>query len=664
MKKYNFIKLLLVVVLASCSLSPALAQDIGAIIVDKAQTDIEFEYYCQNQQTGQALYAKDVICNGQELFWVGDDNNEQIKSFDVTVQVNDDNSIDVTESIVYQTGAQEEKRGILRDIRTKSAQNRNMQISDISVTDDNGAPHTFSVNESLDITTIRIGDPEVYFSGQKTYIIKYHATRAASIFKDFDEIYWNVTGNEWTYPIISASAKIILPGQTEELHHNCYQGFMGSVETCQQTASSTTFMSTTNLLPGEGLTVGVAFPKGVIKTVYTWQDNWNLLVDYWAEKIFLVIFMALLFCVYVSIPLAIIILILRIRRFINAMHQAGNTFFKSNIVYAPEYLPNDKISPLLAFSLIKNGADITDDAIASEIMHLVVKKYLKLHIKKDESYELELLKEYDDLEEYQRILITSLFSEDASKIAKVGDRVDVSEINENITSNEPIRLGSHVFEGQNSQNRLSLLSTLIKKLASTRNYYDSTLEQVKPLMLLHGTWFKILLAIFMLSMFYVFGPSIGMLNLFLIILVSIIFGLKTRLLIQKSDSGREAYAYVAGLKRYIQSAERERIIFNNAPEKTPEHFEKLLPFAMVFGSVDIWLKELDSMKFNTADLSNTALAGLGSTSLKSLSDNLATSYSPASTSSGSSYSSSSSSSGSSGGGSSGGGGGGGGGSSW
>ncbi|MFZ1626972.1 MAG: DUF2207 domain-containing protein [Candidatus Moraniibacteriota bacterium] len=46
-----------------------------------------------------------------------------------------------------------------------------------------------------------------------------------------------------------------------------------------------------------------------------------------------------------------------------------------------------------------------------------------------------------------------------------------------------------------------------------------------------------------------------------------------------------------GLKDYLRIAEKNRLEFHNAPEKTPELFERLLPAALLLGVSDIWAKE-------------------------------------------------------------------------
>lgn len=125
---------------------------------------------------------------------------EAIVSYISQINVNLDNSIDVTEQITYTTGS-EHRRGIYRDISRTSSQGRSINIENIAVIDEKGDSYEFETSNSPNNIRIRIGNPNIKFVGEKVYIIKYKATNAIAQFKDFDEIYWNVTGNNWDLPI-------------------------------------------------------------------------------------------------------------------------------------------------------------------------------------------------------------------------------------------------------------------------------------------------------------------------------------------------------------------------------------------------------------------------------------------------------------------------------
>src|SRR5207253_3911248 len=83
-----------------------------------------------------------------------------------------------------------------------------------------------------------------------------------------DEIYWNATGNGWPFPIDVAEAHIRLPQAVQLGQHSAYTGPEGSTESnaevIDEKPGEITFRTTRPLGANEGLTVAIAFPKGVV----------------------------------------------------------------------------------------------------------------------------------------------------------------------------------------------------------------------------------------------------------------------------------------------------------------------------------------------------------------------------------------------------------------
>ena len=103
--------------------------------------------------------------------------------------------------------------------------------------------------------------------GEYTYTITYRVDRELGFFKDFDELYWNVTGNGWTFAIDRAEAVIDLPPGAKILKYAAYTGYQGARGqdyTVQAGDHDIVFKTTRGLAPREGLTVAVAWPKGVV----------------------------------------------------------------------------------------------------------------------------------------------------------------------------------------------------------------------------------------------------------------------------------------------------------------------------------------------------------------------------------------------------------------
>src|SRR3989344_3325771 len=198
---------------------------------------------------------------------------EKINSFDAVIKIREDAAIDVSERIEYDfEGVQ--RHGIFRKIPIKyQARGGNfaLRISDISVTDGNGAPYQFTTSYPGNNIQIKIGDPNVEITGRHIYTINYTIKRAINYFDDHDELYWNITGNEWPVTIGSAAAKIILPQKiaSADIQADCFAGPFGSTQKCNSIlkglgeADSVSF-NENQLSAGEGLTIVVGFPKGAV----------------------------------------------------------------------------------------------------------------------------------------------------------------------------------------------------------------------------------------------------------------------------------------------------------------------------------------------------------------------------------------------------------------
>ena len=99
-------------------------------------------------------------------------------------------------------------------------------------------------------------------------MLRYRTTRQVGRFKDYDELYWNATGNGWMFPIDVAEARIRLPAPVRFGQRAAYTGAQGSTgsnaEVIEEKPGEIAFRTTQPLGPYEGLTVAVAFPKGVV----------------------------------------------------------------------------------------------------------------------------------------------------------------------------------------------------------------------------------------------------------------------------------------------------------------------------------------------------------------------------------------------------------------
>src|SRR5262249_879296 len=116
---------------------------------------------------------------------------------------------------------------------------------------------------------IRIGSADVFISpGPHQYKIEYRTNRQIAFLKDFDELYWNVTGNAWEFPIDKALAIIHLPNSAPIIHSAPYTAPQAppakDFRVITQAPGLYKAETTRSLQPGEGFTVAIAFPKGIL----------------------------------------------------------------------------------------------------------------------------------------------------------------------------------------------------------------------------------------------------------------------------------------------------------------------------------------------------------------------------------------------------------------
>ncbi len=212
---------------------------------------------------------------GEEIAEETEEIVEKINRFDVEITINSDSSIIVTEKIAYDFGTQN-RHGIYRVIPIRYKTERGIYKLDFrvqNVVDETGSKYRYETSRRRDYIGIKIGDPDIYVTGENIYIITYEVSGALNYFDEHDELYWNATGNEWSVNIYNASCKITLPKKVkiDEIKLTCYTGKVGSQEKkCEGEILSENeiyFNSTKMLSPGGGLTIVLGWPKGIVKEI-------------------------------------------------------------------------------------------------------------------------------------------------------------------------------------------------------------------------------------------------------------------------------------------------------------------------------------------------------------------------------------------------------------
>ena len=213
--------------------------------------------------------------------------SERILNFKSFIKVHPDASMTVTEDITVQATGQEIKRGIIRDFPTTYRDRLGNTVTvgfKVEEVLRDGRPEPYHTQSVSNGVKIFIGQKDVFLqAGVYTYTIRYRVDRELGFFKDFDELYWNVTGNGWTFAIDRAEAYIELPAGAKILKSAAYTGYQGDRGhdfTVHSGDNLIVFKTTRPLASREGLTVAVSWPKGVVhepssqeRMGFFFQDN-------------------------------------------------------------------------------------------------------------------------------------------------------------------------------------------------------------------------------------------------------------------------------------------------------------------------------------------------------------------------------------------------------
>ncbi len=468
---------------------------------------------------------------------------EHIQSFDSKININKDGSIDVGETIIYDF-SNLTRHGIFRTIPyTKISPNgKTLEISfsDFSVKDEFGNDYKFTKTTIRDNIQLKIGDPNKVITGLHTYVISYKAKGEIGYFDNHDELYWNVTGNEWKIPIAKATSTIYLPEniKKESLKTKCFTGIYGSKdENCSISVdeNSISFAANDFLPEQNGLTALVGFPKGTIATLLPTERI--LFFDTILGKIVLILIFLGVFLWYVLLPVLLGVIWFYKGRDPDVGKPARAWFDP------PKTKNGRELTPAETGGLVDENVDNRD--VFSTIVNLAQRGYLVIEEKTKQDFTLVKKKEFKDdpkLLDFEKKLLEGIFGDD--KTCRLKDK----------------ELYKEVFDVKN---------TIYKNLV-TDGFFSSNPQTIRA--------FYYVLAILGLSTANV---SLG--------ITAFIFG---RVMPRKTLFGAQQANIGKSLKNFLSSQERQ-LKFQADKQMM---FEKLLPYAVAFGVEKIWAERFSKFK--------------------------------------------------------------------
>lgn len=548
-----------------------------------------------------------------------------LRSFHSDVTVNSDGTVDVVETLrFFFTGSW---NGINRDIslhhNTAEGARAKLGVRVLSVTDGAGRDLRYEQQSPEGYTKrLHIFVPDAN-DAERTVIIRYRVMNGIRFFQQgsttgpLDELYWNVTGNGWDMPIEQASVRFVLPGGAIPTRTSAYTGYagqQGTDVTVDVRGSGVSAQTTRALAPGEGLTVAVGWPPGMVPRPSAAQARMERTVRWW------------------PLGLPILAFVLMFRRWSRTGRDPKGQ------AITVQYEPPDGMTPAEMGTLVDNSADPKD--VTSTLVDLSVRGYIGVEEREHErmlglltsrEYVFHMRKpseEWEGLAEHERLFIDAFFrrgttgapwevvveaTRRAREAERTGQKFNATEFIEAAAAN-PALAGGGVAEDDSG------IGTLVRssprdevRLKDLQNSFYTSLPGIRDAVFeslvrrgyylkrpdkATAGWTAGGIVIGILS-----GVGGGMLSdagfigdpLPLVIggiasgAVMFCFGLAMGARTEKGARAREA---ALGFREFLDRVETDRY---RRMITGPEMFEKYLPYAMVFGLQERWARAFEGM---------------------------------------------------------------------
>jgi uncharacterized membrane protein YgcG len=404
----------------------------------------------------------------------------------------------------------------------------------------NDRPEAFHTQAVRDGVRTYFGSASRYIeTGEHTYTFRYRASRMLGFFEDHDELFWNVTGFDWSFPIDTASATVVLEfdAPLSGITHDAYTGPFGGqgrdYKSRLESSRRVSFETTRPLSPVNGLTIVVGWPKGFVSEPTTadrigWllKDNKNLLV-------------------------ALLGFVLLLAYYIPVWRARGKDPEEGVIV--TRYAPPAGYSPASLRYVRQMYYD--DKVMTAAIVNLAVKGYLDIK-KRGDSQWLEKTGASNPafaMAAGEQELYEALF--------KGGSSVELDNKNHEV-------LGK-----ARGEHRKSLQAD-----------YKKTYFRINGV--LNVPAILIVIASAAIALNIGSGPTV--LVIVTIALSVLTIGFFAVIMRRPTMRGRKLLDEMLGFKDFLEIAEKDELNLRNPPAKTPQLFEALLPFALALGVDQQW----------------------------------------------------------------------------
>ena len=556
---------------------------------------------------------------------------EIITSFDQAIALHHDGSMQVVETISVNAEGRNIRRGIFRDfpLVMTDAQGREIQVDFkvVSVERD-GQSEDWRSERVKGGERIYIGNADrVLNPGPHTFRITYDTNRQMRYFDDHDELYWNVTGNGWLFPIVNAKATVTLPDGVQPQQLAFFTGPLGANgknASASAQGNVVTFVTTRPLASAEGLTIAIKLAKGAVAAPSGGQQ-WEWFFRDHLDTTIAIGGLILLFAYYMRSWIAV-----------GRDPPAG--------VMVPRWDPPEGVSPALVNYIDNKGfASSSWTAFSATAIDLAVRGYVILDDLKGKVVIRPTGKAGSDLGGGDKVLMQAIgpFSPlvidkaNGEAVQRLGSKfrsaIERDHRGEYYKANSLyviagialslLVLAAIVIFGRLHENALPLivvpgfLSIFVTIFASSigrrfRRHSASLAQRI--LSVLFFAFFGFVFVSIAVSGFAAAVVPLweaGLLPLLAgivgIFALNVVFYF---LMGAPTPLGRKMMDGIAGLRQYLTLAERDRMNMQGAPQMSPQHFETLLPYAVALGVEKPWSSAFETWLATAAGATAAAYA--------------------------------------------------------